>query len=65
MSGVAAQGVPGEPRPVITAVLADGQEIIADEQGSFARDLPPGTRIFIGGQLAMTVPAADEHPPQA
>jgi hypothetical protein len=65
MSGVVARGNPGESPPVITAILPDGEELTADEHGAFERDLPPRTRIFIAGQLAMTVPLESEHPPQA
>ena len=65
MSGVVAHGAPGEPPPVITAILPSGEELAADEQGAFARDLPPLTRIFIDGQLAMTVPVEGENAPEA
>ena len=65
MSGVVAHGSPAGPAPPSTAVLPDGQELTADEQGAFARELPPQTRIFIAGQLAMTVPAEGEAPTQS
>ena len=58
MSGVGAVGNPGE-APLITAVLPDGRELTADEDGAFGEDLPNGTRISINGEFAAEVDEAE------
>lgn len=54
MSGVVPVGDPDDPPPVISAVLPDGRELVANEHGALDVNLPPGARI-IADQLALQV----------
>ena len=55
MSGIGRMGRAEGPPPQMTAVLPDGRELTADENGMFGIQLPDHTRIFINGEFAFEI----------
>lgn len=55
MSGIGRMGDAEGPPPQMKAVLPDGRELTANEDGMFDVELPDHTRIFINGEFVFEI----------